>query len=64
MKRVCVVCEGQTEETFIREVLAPSFSELNITIIGQTVETTVGKKGGSLNYQRIRNHIFRSLKQK
>lgn len=25
MKRICVVCEGQTEETFVEAVLAPVF---------------------------------------
>jgi len=28
MKRVCIVCEGQTEETFVRDVLAPAFYDL------------------------------------
>ena len=41
MKRVCVICEGQTEETFVREVLAPYFYDLNLSLLGQTVETSI-----------------------
>ncbi len=37
MKRVCIICEGQTEETFVREILAPNFYELNLSLSGQTV---------------------------
>lgn len=64
MKRVCVICEGQTEETFVREVLAPHFYHLNLSLLGQTVQTSVGHKGGALNYARIKPAIERTLKQK
>jgi len=64
MKRVCVICEGQTEETFVREILAPNFYELNLSLSGQTVATSPGKKGGALNYARIKRDIERTLKQK
>jgi len=64
MKRVCIICEGQTEETFVREVLAPNFYELNLSLTGQTVATSPGKKGGALNYARIKRDIERTLKQK
>ncbi|NOQ63821.1 MAG: DUF4276 family protein [Methyloprofundus sp.] len=64
MKRVCVICEGQTEETFVREVLAPNFYHLNLSLLGQTVETSVGHKGGALNYARIKRAIEHTLKQK
>jgi len=63
MKRVCVICEGQTEETFVSTVLAPRFYDLNLSLIGQTVATSVGHKGGALNYARIKRDIERTLKQ-
>jgi hypothetical protein len=38
MKRVCIVCEGQTEETFVRDVLAPAFYDLGLNLIPEMVE--------------------------
>lgn len=63
MKRVCVVCEGQTEETFVREVLAPALLPLDLLLIGETIETSVGHKGGALNYDRVRTHLRNRLRQ-
>jgi len=63
MRRVCVVCEGQTEETFVRDVLAPAFAPLDIFLIGETIETSVGHKGGALSYERVRKHLRNTLRQ-
>ena len=63
MKRICVVCEGQTEETFVRTVLAPSFYQLNLNLIGETIETSSGHKGGALSYERVRKHLRNRLRQ-
>jgi hypothetical protein len=64
MKRVCVVCEGQTEETFVREVLAPAFVHLNLFLSAELVETSSGHKGGALSYERVRKHLRNTLRQK
>ena len=32
MKNVYIYCEGQTEETFINEILAPYFANINIYV--------------------------------
>jgi hypothetical protein len=64
MKRVCVVCEGQTEETFVRDVLAPAFIPLNLSLIGETVGTSSGHKGGALSYERVKRHLRNTLRQK
>jgi hypothetical protein len=64
MKRVCVVCEGQTEETFVRDVLAPALVPLNLILIGETIETSSGHKGGALSYERVRRHLRNTLRQK
>lgn len=63
MKRICIVCEGQTEETFVREVLAPSFYELDLNLIGETIQTSTGHKGGSLSYERVHKHLRNRLNQ-
>ena len=43
MKRVYILCEGQTEEAFINELLGPYFANLSIyitPIIYTTKQTT------------------------
>jgi hypothetical protein len=45
---VIVVGEGQTEQTFVRDVLAPPFADLNISLQPRLVETSPDSKGGSL----------------
>lgn len=64
MKTVYVVCEGQTEETFVRDVLWPALSPLGLNLIGQTIETSVGHKGGALRYDRVRRHLRNVLRQR
>lgn len=61
MKRVCVVCEGQSEETFVRNVLAPAFSALDLQPM--LVETSRGHKGGGLTYARVKSFVCNTLKQ-
>lgn len=63
MKRVCVVCEGQTEETFVRDVLAPAFYDLGLNLIPEMVETSPGHKGGALKYDRVKRHLRNTLRQ-
>jgi hypothetical protein len=53
MRRVVIVCEGQTEEAFIRSVLCPPFLERGLHLQGITVETSTGHKGGALRYARL-----------
>ncbi len=64
MKRVCIVCEGQTEETFVETVLAPAFYPLNLQLEPQMIETSSGNRGGALNYDRVRQHLRNTLRQK
>ncbi|HTF86742.1 MAG TPA: DUF4276 family protein [Cellvibrio sp.] len=64
MKRVCIVCEGQTEETFVETVLAPAFYGQGLMLEPQMIETSPGHKGGALNYDRVRQHLRNTLRQK
>lgn len=63
MKRVCIVCEGQTEETFVRDVLAPAFYDLGLHLAPEMVETSPGHKGGALSYHRVKRHLRNTLRQ-
>lgn len=53
MRRIVVICEGQTEEAFISRVLVPATIEFGIHLQGITVETSRGCKGGGLKYARL-----------
>jgi hypothetical protein len=64
MSRVVVVCEGETEEEFVRDVLAPSFYGLELYLEPQMVETSPGHRGGALNYDRVKLHLRNTLSQK
>jgi|SRR5215469_8861289 len=62
MTRVHVVVEGQTEESFIRDILAPVLWPhqvyLNPIILGAP-----GHKGGNVNYARVKKDVVTLLKQ-
>jgi hypothetical protein len=64
MKRVCVVCEGQTEEEFVLSVLAPELYLIGLNLIPQLIETSPGHKGGALQYDRVKRHLRNTLRQK
>jgi hypothetical protein len=63
MMRVCVVCEGQTEEEFVVHVLAPSFYGLGINLVPEMIETSPGLKGGALRYERVKRRLRNTLRQ-
>jgi len=64
MKRVCVVCEGQTEEMFVTKVVAPVFYDIGLNLTPQMIETSPGHRGGALSYERVRRHLRNTLRQK
>ncbi|NOK21695.1 DUF4276 family protein [Corallococcus carmarthensis] len=47
MKRILILVEGQTEETFVREVLAPHLLLLGVAMTPRIVVTKYVKEGGS-----------------
>lgn len=63
MRRVCVVCAGQTEEEFILQVLAPAFYTLGLNLVPEMIVTSPGRKGGALRYARVKRHLRNTLRQ-
>lgn len=63
MIRILVVCEGQTEETFIREVIAPVLAYSEIFLEARLISTSKTGKGGALSYERVKRFILNSLKE-
>ena len=62
-----IVVEGQTEETFVRDVLAPYWGALGIFAVARCVQTGRKRgrvfKGGGRNYEKIRRDIVSWINQ-
>ncbi|BAY83039.1 hypothetical protein NIES267_25250 [Calothrix parasitica NIES-267] len=59
MIRVHVFVEGQTEETFVRELLYEHFIDKNIYLNPILVKTSKTAKGGVVSYAKIKPQINR-----
>ena len=67
MNRVLISVEGQTEETFVREILTRHLWNLNVDPIPVVVSTKIVKqgnkfKGGLSSYAQVRNDVQRLLR--
>lgn len=63
MIRVKLLVEGQTEETFVRDLLAPYFLHQHIYLTPILAQTSVKQKGGVVSYAKIKYQILRLCKQ-
>jgi hypothetical protein len=63
MTRIHVFCEGQTEETFVRELLYEHFFRLNIHMNPIVIRTSKAGKGGVSTYGKIKNQVVRKCKE-
>ncbi|NPE60936.1 DUF4276 family protein [Dickeya dadantii] len=63
MIRVNIFVEGQTEETFVRDVLAPAFAYQQIYFTPILAQTSRGYKGGIVSYGKVKHQIERLCKQ-
>ncbi len=59
MIRVHVFCEGQTEETFVKESLYEYFGEMGIFLNPFLIRTSSHTKGGLLRYAAIKPQLHR-----
>jgi Domain of unknown function (DUF4276) len=62
MKRVHVVVEGPTKESFVNNVLAPALWTCQV-YLNPLVLGVPGHKGGNPNYARVQKDILRQLKE-
>ncbi|OOH90655.1 hypothetical protein BMT54_04260 [Pasteurellaceae bacterium 15-036681] len=60
---VYVFAEGQTEERFIKDVVAPSLSYSGIYLKPMLIPTSKSAKGGAVSYERFLKHATHILKQ-
>ncbi|GAB7209758.1 hypothetical protein OS31_12640 [Dickeya oryzae] len=63
MIRINIFVEGQTEETFVRDVLAPAFAYKQIYFTPILAQTSRGHKGGIVSYGKVKHQIERLCKQ-
>ena len=55
-RRVHIICEGQTEETFVNLILQPHFDAHRIEILPKLLGAT-GHQGGNVGYKRVMTDI-------
>lgn len=64
MIRLNITVEGQTEETFINQVVVPHLASYNVFVSVRRVETKRGgQRGGMITYQKTKNDLLRWLKE-
>ncbi|MCW7550470.1 DUF4276 family protein [Photorhabdus sp. APURE] len=63
MIRINVFVEGQTEETFVRDVLAPYFVAQQIYLTPILAQTSTSQKGGITSYGKVKYQITRLCRQ-
>lgn len=64
MIHVIVVCEGQTEETFVRDVLTPPLAERQIFPQPRLVPTSKYGRGGALKRDRVLRYLRNTLRER
>lgn len=63
MNRLYLLVEGQTEEAFARELLAPHYARMNLYITPIIVQTSPGYRGGVVRYAKVKPQITRLCRQ-
>lgn len=63
MSRVYVLTEGQTEEAFVNELLAPHYARIGRYLTPIIVSTRPGFRGGVTSYAKVRPQIDRLCRQ-
>lgn len=61
MKRVYIICEGQSEEAFVKHILSQHFENLQIYLTPIIIPTSRKQKGWGLNYDRVKFFITNTL---
>lgn len=64
VKRLYIVVEGQTEEVFVKSVLAPHLQEQGILFVKPiAIHGPHGARGGMVSYERLKNNILPLLRE-
>lgn len=63
MVEVIVFAEGQTEEAFIKQVVAPALRHLQVFVKPQMLNTSQTSKGGAVSFDRLKFNARNTLRQ-
>lgn len=64
MKRLYIVVEGQTEEEFVKSILAPHLLKQGILCVTPVaIHLRRGGRGGMVSYEPLKNDILRLLRE-
>ncbi|PVZ87935.1 hypothetical protein C9426_10070 [Serratia sp. S1B] len=63
MSRILVFVEGQTEGTFVRDLLEPYFSPFGIYLSPILAQTSPRHKGGIVSYGKVKHQVTRLCRQ-
>lgn len=61
MQEVIVIAEGQTEEAFIKQVVAPFFYSQQIYLKPFLMNTSSTSKGGAVSFDRLKKNVRNTL---
>lgn len=64
MTEVVVVCEGQTEEAFVKRTLAPAFVARHVQLQPRLVATSRHSAGGALTRGRVLRFLRNTLRER
>lgn len=64
MKKIIVVCEGQTEQAFINELLYPILWPRGVFVEPRLISTSPAAKGGALSGQRVIRYLRNTLRER
>lgn len=64
MVEVIIFAEGETEEKFIKQVLAPELWSHNVSLDSRQMRTSLTGKGGAVTIDRVLRNIRNTLRQR
>ena len=64
MRCIIIVCEGQTEEIFVKNVLGPYLEHNHVFVLPRLIPTSKKQKGGALSYHRVKLAITKMLRER
>lgn len=63
MPEVLVIVEGQTEERFIKQLVAPALRPVQVFVKPLLLETSAGFRGGAISFDRLKFHARNALRK-
>jgi hypothetical protein len=64
VKRLIIIVEGQTEEMFVKALLAPYLEKKGLlSVVPIIIATSSQIKGGFVNYQHLKNDVLKRIRE-